>query len=88
MYIYLFIVFTFVLPRLLIGNNPILIAVGASLVIIPVSFYLAHGFNKKTTIAIISSIISLIITAALASIFYSNRPFNRIIIRRGGNAVH
>ncbi len=64
-----FIVFTFVLPRLLIGNNPILIAVGASLVIIPVSFYLAHGFNKKTTIAIISSIISLIITAALASIF-------------------
>jgi len=51
------------------GNNPILIAVGASLVIIPVSFYLAHGLNKKTTIAIISSIISLIITAILASIF-------------------
>ncbi|MBU1118178.1 YibE/F family protein [Patescibacteria group bacterium] len=64
-----FIVFVFVLPRLLAGDNPILIAVGASLVIIPVSFYLAHGFNKKTTIAIISSIISLIITAALASIF-------------------
>jgi uncharacterized membrane protein len=64
-----FIVFTFILPRLLAGNNPILIAVGASLVIIPVSFYLAHGLNKKTTIAIISSIISLIITAALASIF-------------------
>lgn len=64
-----FVVFVFILPRLLAGNNPILIAVGASLVIIPVSFYLAHGFNKKTTIAIISSIISLIITAALASIF-------------------
>lgn len=64
-----FVVFIFILPRLLDGNNPILIAVGASLVIIPVSFYLAHGFNKKTTIAIISSIISLIITAALASIF-------------------
>lgn len=64
-----FVVFTFILPRLLAGNNPVLIAVGASLVIIPVSFYLAHGFNKKTTIAIISSIISLIITAILASIF-------------------
>jgi len=64
-----FVVFTYILPRLLTGSNPILIAVGASLVIIPVSFYLAHGFNKKTTIAIISSIISLIITAILASIF-------------------
>ncbi len=64
-----FVVFTFILPKLLAGNNPILIAVGASLVIIPVSFYLAHGINKKTTIAIISSIISLIITAVLASIF-------------------
>ncbi|MFA5026025.1 MAG: YibE/F family protein [Candidatus Shapirobacteria bacterium] len=64
-----FVVFTFILPRLLVGDNPILVAVGASLVIIPVSFYLAHGLNKKTTIAIISSVISLIITAVLASIF-------------------
>lgn len=63
------VIFAFVLPRLLAGNNPILIAIIASLIIIPVSFYLAHGFNKKTTIAIVSSIISLIITAILASIF-------------------
>jgi len=64
-----FIVFTFILPKLLAGNNPILIAIGASLVIVPVSFYLAHGINKKTTLAIISSAISLVITALLASIF-------------------
>jgi len=63
------VIFAFVLPRLLAGDNPVLIAIGASLVIIPVSFYLAHGFNKKTTIAIIGSVISLIITAILASIF-------------------
>ncbi len=64
-----FIVFVFILPRLLVGDNPLLIATLASLIIIPISFYLAHGLNKKTTIAIISSIISLIITALLASIF-------------------
>jgi len=63
------IIFSFVLPRILAGDNPVLIAVIASLIIIPVSFYLAHGFNKKTTIAIISSILSLIITAILASVF-------------------
>ncbi len=64
-----FIVFSFILPRLLVGDNPIFIAIIAALIIIPVSFYLAHGFNKKTSIAVISSIISLIITASLASIF-------------------
>ena len=64
-----YIVFAFILPKLLSGSDPVLIAIGASLVIIPVSFYLAHGLNKKTTIAIVSSIVSLIITAILASIF-------------------
>lgn len=63
------VVFAFVLPRLLAGDNPIIVAIGASLVIIPVSFYIAHGFNKKTTVAIIGSVISLILTVILASIF-------------------
>lgn len=64
-----FIIFSFVLPKILGGSNPILIAIIASLIIIPVTFYVSHGFNKKTTIAVISSILSLIITALLAAIF-------------------
>ena len=64
-----FVVFAFVLPRILAGDNPIIIAIIASLVIIPISFYIAHGINKKTTIAIIASVTSLIITAILASVF-------------------
>lgn len=69
MFFTFFVIFIFVLPQLLAGDNPILVAIIASLVIIPVSFYVSHGFNKKTTIAIIGSIISLVITAILASIF-------------------
>ncbi len=64
-----FVVFVFVLPRILAGDNPIIIAIIASLIIIPISFYVAHGINKKTTIAIIASVISLVITAILASVF-------------------
>ena len=64
-----FVVFAFVLPRILAGDNPIIIAIIASLIIIPISFYIAHGINKKTTIAIIASVISLVITAILASLF-------------------
>ncbi len=63
------IVFFFILPRLLAGDNPVFIAITSSVLIIPVSFYLSHGFNKKTTIAIIGSLISLTITAILASVF-------------------
>lgn len=62
-------IFSFVLPQILKGFNPVLIATAAALIIVPVSFYIAHGINKKTTIAIISSLISLMITAILASIF-------------------
>lgn len=62
-------IFSFVLPQILKGFNPVLIATVAALIIVPVSFYIAHGINKKTTIAIISSLISLIITAILASVF-------------------
>lgn len=63
------VIFMFILPQILAGNNPIFIATTGSLVIIPVSFFLAHGLNKKTTIAIIGSTITLIITAVLGSIF-------------------
>jgi len=63
------IVFIYILPKISAGSNPISIAIFGSLIIIPISFYLTHGFNKKTTIAIVSSIFSLIITIVLGSIF-------------------
>jgi uncharacterized membrane protein len=63
------VVFLFILPRILAGNNPVVVAVIGSFFIIPISFYLAHGFNKKTTIAIVASIITLVLTTILASIF-------------------
>lgn len=63
------IIFQFVLPQILAGQNPIFIAILASLIITPVNFYLSHGVNKKTTIAICGTIISLILTGFLATIF-------------------
>lgn len=63
------IVFTVILPQISNGKNPILVAIIGSLVIIPLSFYLTHGLNKKTTISIFGSIITLIITIILGSIF-------------------
>ena len=62
-------IFTFVLPRISSGYDPILIVISAALLIIPVNFYLSHGFNSKTSCAVAGTIISLLITGLLANFF-------------------
>ena len=62
------VIFKMILPRLSQGSDPVLTAILASLIIVPVTFYLSHGLNKKTTLAIIGTFISLVITGWLAKI--------------------
>ena len=62
------IIFKFILPQLAQGTNPLTIAIAGALMIAPVTFYLSHGFNKKTTIALISTVIALVITGILATV--------------------
>lgn len=63
------VIFNFVLPQISSGKDPIIIAIIASLLIIPVTFYLSHGFNRKTNSAVIGTVISLVITGIIANIF-------------------
>ncbi len=63
------IIFTLILPRILGGSDPVETAILGSLLIIPVTFFLSHGFNKKTGVAIAGTLIALIITGILAGIF-------------------
>lgn len=63
------IIIQFIVPQILIGNDPVLISLLAALFIIPVSFLLSHGFNKKTFIAISGTFISLILTGVIAYFF-------------------
>ncbi|MBN1263052.1 MAG: YibE/F family protein [Candidatus Pacebacteria bacterium] len=63
------IIFKFILPRIYAGSDPVLIAVLGSLVIIPATFLLSHGINRKTGIAVTGTIISLVITGVLAGFF-------------------
>jgi uncharacterized membrane protein len=55
----------FVVPRILAGNDPLLISLIGIAVIGFISFYLAHGFNKKTTVALVSTFIALLIGGLL-----------------------
>lgn len=64
-----FVIFKFLLPQLNMGRNPILITLLTVIFIAPVSFVLSHGVNRKTIIALSSTILSLFITSLLALLF-------------------
>lgn len=64
-----FIIFTFILPQISAGRNPVLIAVVGGTLIALVSFYISHGVNKKTTAAIVGTFFSFVITAIISQVF-------------------
>lgn len=66
-----FVLFRLVLPLILSGYNPVWSAILGCLLIIPVSFYLSHGINRKTSVAILGTLLTLILTGLLASFFAS-----------------
>jgi uncharacterized membrane protein len=62
------VILKFILPQITKGGNPVFITVVASIFIIPITFYLSHGINKKTHVAVVSTFISLVITSIFAAI--------------------
>lgn len=69
LFVSLLVIVKFIVPQILSGSDPVLISISGSLVIMLVTIYLAHGFSKQTSIAIISTALSLAITGALSFLF-------------------
>lgn len=65
------IIIGFVLPALLRGSNPVGVALTGAAVIALAALYLAHGFNERTTVALLGTSASLVLTGVLATIFSS-----------------
>ncbi len=59
----------FIAPYILAGHNPLLISLIGGSIIAFLSIYMAHWINKKTTIALISTITTLVIAVILSFIF-------------------
>jgi uncharacterized membrane protein len=59
----------FIFPALLDGSPPIPVALTGATVIAFGTLYLAHGFNERTTVALLGTLVSLALTAALAVVF-------------------
>jgi uncharacterized membrane protein len=60
---------TFVLPAVLGGRSPLLVAVVGASAIAFLALYLAHGFTTMTTVALLGTLASLALTAVLSEVF-------------------
>jgi uncharacterized membrane protein len=57
---------TFMLPAIIEGRNPLLVALIGSSAVMFVALYLSHGISARTTTAVLGTVTSLGITGALA----------------------
>jgi uncharacterized membrane protein len=59
----------FILPAILHGSNPLLVAVIGGSVIMLVTLYLCHGVNARTSVAVVGTLISLLLIGLMGSLF-------------------
>lgn len=59
----------FVIPSILDGRSPVMVAVVGAAAIAFLALYLAHGFTSMTTVALLGTVASLALTAVLAMVF-------------------
>ncbi|MFB6708025.1 YibE/F family protein [Streptomyces sp. NPDC056333] len=59
----------FVLPAILQGSNPLLVAVVGASAIMLIALYMCHGLTARTSVAVIGTLISLLLIGLLGSLF-------------------
>ncbi len=59
------------LPQILSGKDPVMITVLCTIFIIPITYTLSHGFNRKTIAAMIGTVIAMVCTGILTNLFIS-----------------
>ena len=59
----------FILPAILRGDNPLLVAVVGGSAIMLIALYLCHGLNARTSVAVLGTLFSLMLIGVLGSVF-------------------
>jgi uncharacterized membrane protein len=60
------VILTFVVPAIIDGREPVMVAIVGASAIAYVALYTAHGFNRMTTVALLGTLAALALTALLA----------------------
>ncbi len=53
------VIFYFIIPHITKGSDPLWTCIAGAVAIILLSLYLSHGFNRRTTIALVSTLLAL-----------------------------
>ncbi|MFF9346564.1 YibE/F family protein [Streptomyces sp. NPDC014734] len=59
----------FILPAILQGSNPLLVAVVGASAIMLIALYMCHGLSARTSVAVLGTLISLLLIGLLGSLF-------------------
>ena len=71
----LVVLIVFMLPSLLDGNSPIIVAIVGSVLIAYIAIFLAHGVNVASAVALLSTFLSLTLTGVLGWLFVTLAKF-------------
>ncbi|MEV6165464.1 YibE/F family protein [Streptomyces sp. NPDC052052] len=59
----------FILPAVLQGSNPLLVAVVGASAIMLIALYMCHGVTARTSVAVLGTLVSLLLIGLLGSLF-------------------
>ncbi len=59
----------FILPAVLQGSNPLIVAVVGASAIMLIALYMCHGLSARTSVAVLGTLISLVLIGVLGSLF-------------------
>ncbi len=62
-------VFGVMIPLIISGKNPVIVTILVGIFLVPITFVITHGANKKTFIAILGTLVALLLSGVFATIF-------------------
>ncbi len=79
-----YIIFKFILPLIIKGYDPVIVSIIGAMFIIPVTFSLSHGINRKTMNAIFGTLISMLVVGILSMIFVDLSKLTGFAVEEAG----
>jgi uncharacterized membrane protein len=65
----LYVIIGYIIPRILVGEDPLRVSIIGSMILLGVTLYLTYGWTLKTHAAVLSMIAVLVITGGLSALF-------------------
>jgi len=65
----LYIIIGYIIPHILVGEDPLRVSIIGSAILLGVTLYLTYGWNLKTHASVLSMILVLLLTGALSALF-------------------